>query len=504
MKRTNDTLILPEFIDPEHRPWEKHETEIRDAAVDLMNRSAYVPKAHTPAQRLARLHELGHVKWSPRNWNVVVKDVIAISDKPPDPAAVLHIVMMLEENRIDWLLWSRRGIDIRPAREVMDWEQMGDPHDLLNSLGWALQLAWTVWASRGLSKKLPQAPPVRSPDVSTGEFFDKHWAHILDTNRDLAIAVVRGCLAMYDDPTHARRNTIAAELATFFPIKEVEREKPKEKPEEREARREAERRDREAEKERDDAETGVDANTVQEGGIQIHDHTTAIRRPSMRIARKRVPVCQGVDMRYAHRYALDGSIFSQRLLTEAGIMIDGSSSMNWTDEDMAFLYSKLPAVQVGLYSGIHPSTRGGAYARICVLAKKGRFSRFTGPDPGTNGGNEADYEALRLLSTWPKPRLWLSDGLVCGGVHSGPPKDHERKGFYNERDGLIHEKCSALMKRHEIYRVPSREIMLQILKRQRVTLYRSTRTGPLDRASRLVKDEYWPDNVKPEPIMFQL
>jgi hypothetical protein len=35
-----------------------------------------------------------------------------------------------------------------------------------------------------------------------------------------------------------------------------------------------------------------------------------------------------------------------------------------------------------------------------------------------NGGNDVDYEALKLLAKWPAPRLWLSDGQVCGGRYS--------------------------------------------------------------------------------------
>jgi hypothetical protein len=134
------------------------------------------------------------------------------------------------------------------------------------------------------------------------------------------------------------------------------------------------------------------------------------------------------------RWMLDKSIFAQRMLTEGGIMIDGSGSMKWTDNDMKLLIDKLPAVTVGLYSGAHgtnPQTGESIYGRICTIAKNGKFAKFTGRDPGTRVGNEVDYEALQLLAKWPEPRLWLSDGIVCGGLHHGPcpHPEHLSVGF---------------------------------------------------------------------------
>jgi hypothetical protein len=34
--------------------------------------------------------------------------------------------------------------------------------------------------------------------------------------------------------------------------------------------------------------------------------------------------------------------------------------------------------------------------------------------------------------------------------------------------------CNAVMRQHEIYRVPNRDVMHKLLRRERVTLYRST------------------------------
>lgn len=525
-RRTTRHLLLPQFVEPVAGAWTVTEVDIGQSSVDTTHREAHVPNAYTPAQRLARLHELGHVKYSPSpfqpsgDWHMVFRTVTnRTMDRgiTPLPNAVQKISKMLEENRIDWLLWDRHGIDLRPAREVLDWRLLPDPADTLAALGDCLQLAWTVWASRGLGTGIPNMPPARTPDAETGEFFDKAWKFLCDENRELAMAMIKGCLAMYREPTDERRNQVASELAAFFPIPEEEPEPertPPQKPEEQRAEKQAEKEEADYEQELDEQETGAGSGVIVEGGVEYHDHTTNVRRPSMRIARRRIPVAQGVEMRYAHRYMLDKAVFSQRLLTEGGLMIDGSGSMHWTNDDMQEIMRLIPAIWVGIYSGIGAShlvrpPAGQIYARICTIAKQGKFARFDGLDRGHNAGNDCDLEALRLLAKWPAPRFWLSDGIVCGGVHQGPPEHHEQVGFINYRDGRLHELCSAWMKRHGILRVPDKEMLFKLLKRQRVTLYKTTR--PSDdhpyygnNGSKAFGQILWPSTFAPEPIPYQL
>lgn len=509
--KNNGSLYLPELIEPTPGVWEINEVDIGESAVDTQNRRAFVPKPNTPAQRLARLHEGGHVKYSPRDWDkrilTALRGAKALDGghRDFDPRAAEKIQKMLEENRIDWILWDRHGIDLRPCRETLDWGKMPDPPTVLSALGMSLQLAWTVWASRGLGSKTPisNPPPARTVDHDTGEYFDRCWSMILEEDEKLARTMIRACMRMYQSPTHEMRDKVAAELLLFFPLEEQEEEKPPpQKQEEQEAQDQAEKEEQKHEDHMEALDTGVGSEVFTSGHIQLHDHTAAVRRPSMRIARRSVPVPQGTGFRFAHRYFLDRSVFSQRLLTEAGIMIDGSGSMLWTDEDMQFLMTKLPAVQVGVYSGIDgvfapDGTR--IWGRICTIAKKGRFAKFTGLDPECNGANCVDYEALQVLATWPKPRLWLSDGLVCGGLHGGEPaKYHLAIGEYLT-NGKLHEMCDAIMKRAEIYRVPTREVMHKLLNRERVRVYRSSTPVQSDTPFSI-----GPYPVEPMPYLFQL
>lgn len=497
-------LFLPELVDRKVRPWTKHHVEIRDAAVNLRDAEAWVPEAWTIAQRLARLHELAHVYWTPHSYTKHIARIMTAVGKGADYTACLKLTKMLEENRIDWLLWDRRGIDLRPAREALDWALMPDPANLLHATCIVLQLAWTVWASRGLGKGIPNEPPRRVPDPDVGEYFDKAWKMVADENFELARAIIRGCLKMYANPSNTTRNAVVAELATFFLVEEEdEPEQPPEKPEEKEAQKEAKEKHEQHEKEKEAEETGIGAEKALVGQVEYHDHTTSIRRQNVRIVRRMVPVTQGIHLRYTPRLLIDKAIFGQRMLTEGGIMIDGSSSMRWTDDDMKLLVERLPAVTVGLYSGHdQPGLGQEVIGRICTLAKNGKFSKFTGIDPGSSGGNAVDLEALRLLAKWPAPRLWLSDGQVCGGLHQGPCDHHSHVSFpmMQYYGNLIHE-CDRVMKQYGILRVPNRDVMAKLLKREPVILYRNCQISP---GEPHYDPKLYPPDMRSEPARFQL
>jgi hypothetical protein len=526
MPQDNEKLFLPGLLDPKPAPWTVSEVAIRESAVDLEHRRAWVPQAHTPAQKLARLHEGGHIKYSPRNWSRDLASVLAEVDDAVDPSVVVQISQMLEENRIDWLLWDKHGIDLRPAREVLDWTKMPVPTEPLPALKWVLQLAWTVWASKGLHHSIPNRPPSREPDEATSDFFDACWSVLASHHLDLTPAVVRGCLTIYDDPTNATRNSVAAELAVFFPPKREKEEQPPEKEEEQEAQAEAaeEAKKEEKSRERKDeepAEPVVEAVVDPTTGVMymdIHDHTVNLRRTSTKIRRKMTPTFSGVALRFPQRYMIDKAIFGLRTVTEGGLMLDWSGSMSWTDADLKALLEVMPAITVGGYAGYrhrgtrgyssHPHRSGPEGGRICVIAKSGRFSAFTGLEPGFDGGNSVDVEALHLLGRWPKPRFWLSDGFVCGGKYQGP---HPDKSWNTNglmlTDGNVAFEVAKAMRKYEILRIPNRATLHELLKRRRVTLF-STPVNHHDQEGNLIMPyggEWWyPKHIPESPVRFQL
>jgi hypothetical protein len=213
---------------------------------------------------------------------------------------------------------------------------------------------------------------------------------------------------------------------------------------------------------------------------------------------------------------LDKAIFAQRMLTEGGIMIDGSGSMNWSDADMEMVLSKMPAVTIGRYSGFYKyaATRK-IIGRICILAKKGRFSAHVeAQEEGATMGNDIDFEALEMLATWPKPRFWLSTGWSAAESTTDTFQNPQLVGVggWISGHGKLVEKCNTFMKQHEILRVPNRQTMLRLLQRQRVTLYGSCITrNPADLdldfwhdGERSAVDEYWPAPLRDWPVSFCL
>lgn len=483
--RSQDTVqFLPNLIDTDRKPWTIREVEIQDSSVDLTNHKANVPRPFTESQKLARRHELGHVKYTPKDWHVEIPLVMRHGPRlgvELDPTICLWFSKMVEENRIDWLLWSRKRIDLRPCREALAWDGMPLPTEYPIAVGNVLQLVWTVWASRGL-KKLPDAPPEREPDEETAEYFDKCWAIVGQHPRgnEIAVAIVRGCLAIYKQPTDIVRRRVAAELASFFPIQELPT--PDEKEEEKEEQREAKQKQAQVEQTRDD-DSNVEVtggHLITRGILQIHDHTIGRRRPKKAIPGIHVPKAFGTKLRYPQRYMLDKNVFGKKQRSQASIMVDVSGSMRWSHDDLMQLMDRMPAAWVGIHGGFEDMNNpSGVFGRICVLAKDGRFANFNGLDTGFNNSNAVDIESLEVLGQWPGPRFWLSDGFVWGGPHVMKrwPGDSEDTPQYDtpylQVAGYIVYHVNRLMKRHGILRVNDMATLLQLLERKPVTLYRS-------------------------------
>lgn len=519
-----DELFLPQLVEKNPGVWSNQETDIREAAVDLVGRQARVPRAHTEAQMLARQHEMGHVKYSPKDIMTtapgIMAQALALGLPPIDTVIALRLAKMLEETRVDSLLWRNHGIDDRPARESLDWSKMTLPDDPVYAVEMVLQLAWTCWESVGVS--VPDAPPSRVADPGVKDFFSTVWNSAYAYNPEILRAIIQACTRMYEDPTHEARDRAAAELASFFPVTIPDKDmQPKAKPEQQRAEAEAEREEAEIEAERrkDKGERTeepeillISGEDVVQGKAEIHDHTLGIRRTSLRIARRDVPQFTGTRLVFPHRYMVDKAIFSRRVLTEGGIMVDASGSMSWNDADLKAVLALMPAVWVGTYSGFNygsgavtpperytPEQAEAVIGRICILAKNGRFAEYQKAEAGATNGNDVDVEALTLLSKWPKPRLWLSDGQVTGGVYYNKSPIDKRwldhgSGHYSERQ--IIDRVHLLMKRYEIYRVANKKDMIDLLRKRRVTVYRSC-VSPNTESG-------YPPFLRAEPVTIQL
>lgn len=472
-KRIPRHFVAPELLQQgEKLPWQTRESAMLEAAVNLQDRHAQVPGISTDEEALTRRHELGHVAWSPLDWLEALSNAAKTHHLPPNSVSIDtldKIGKMLEEVRIDAKLWFEQEVDMRTVRETADWAKIPLPANHLDAALILLQLGWTVWGSKNLPLITGMAPK-RPVDPATDVYVSRVWDKLYSEDPGLAQMVFRCYEEMAKNPTPETRDELLVQLAKHFPkVDEASKPKPL-KEEARKKIEEAKKEEKEADEreERRKSGDGILPDKAKEGHYDIHDHTASIKRPSMKIRRKEAPVGYGNKLTFAHRWMMDKSVFARRTLTEGGIMIDGSGSMNWTDDDLQAILSKLPAVWVGIYSGFYNGT--GIIGRICILAKKGRWSTYTS-EPGKGYGNDIDLEALQLLARWPKPRIWLSDGEVCGGKHDRV--DDTEEGYWMKSHGPLIRACTKVMKRNEIIRVSTKEDLVKLVSGQRITGYRS-------------------------------
>jgi hypothetical protein len=113
------------------------------------------------------------------------------------------------------------------------------------------------------------------------------------------------------------------------------------------------------------------------------------------------------------------------------------------------------------------------------------------------------------------PRFWLSDGYVGGGPITGPHPLYPHASPLREWGQVVYD-ADRTMKQHGILRVPDVDTMVKLLKRQPVTLYRSSiniqavyawakQRGYVTPEQILEIRRYnYPDEMVEEPIRFQL
>lgn len=182
-------------------------------------------------------------------------------------------------------------------------------------------------------------------------------------------------------------------------------------------------------------------------GMEVHFHPgdrsiSAVRGP------KRV-TDKGTVITRMDRYPVDGMVFERRRAGGA-ILVDHSGSMDLSYEAVATAIEEMPALTIGRYSG--PRWLSGGVGTLCVLAQDGHLGELGDCTVG-GGGNDVDIEALAWLSKQPEPRVWVSDGQVCGGLVDalGP----------EVADATIRSLCQ----RKGIVRVPTFAEAVQVLRR---------------------------------------
>lgn len=148
----------------------------------------------------------------------------------------------------------------------------------------------------------------------------------------------------------------------------------------------------------------------------VHLPLTEIH-PTRKNARKFRPGFVGA-FRYPHRAFIpvsDGSAFAYRQKAKGGtILLDCSSSMALSPNNISHLLDYAPMLTVAGYAGIEECCKKGSLAIFIKNGTTANKSRVREWYKKTDGGNIVDGPALRWLIKQPRPHIWISDGMVTG------------------------------------------------------------------------------------------
>lgn len=168
--------------------------------------------------------------------------------------------------------------------------------------------------------------------------------------------------------------------------------------------------------------------------------------------RQRRAASEGTDLRYFHRLFSDQQVFARTVRTPArpgggSVLIDVSGSMNLKPGDVDRIIAGAPtATTVATYSG------DGDRGELRVVVHDG-FRATPHALETTARGNVVDLPALQWLAKQPGPRIWISDGGVtgCGDIPTT----------------AIERRCRAVCKEGSIVRVRDARAAARTLARAR-------------------------------------
>lgn len=121
------------------------------------------------------------------------------------------------------------------------------------------------------------------------------------------------------------------------------------------------------------------------------------------------------------RWSIDKRIFrTKKRVKGAAVLVDVSGSMSWDDEDLRRVLEEVPAATVALYSG------NGTKGDLVIVAHKGRRATWGSVRSFVHGGNVIDGPALEWLADQPQEvKVWMSDGGTTG-PHDNAGGEHSR------------------------------------------------------------------------------
>lgn len=137
--------------------------------------------------------------------------------------------------------------------------------------------------------------------------------------------------------------------------------------------------------------------------------------PAWKLQRANRAVEEGTIPRYMHRWPTDKRVFHRTKRLPGGtLLIDDSSSMGLSAEQLNEIIEAAPVATVAIYAG-NDGYDGG---EIRVVAKDGKRAKAEDLSITRHGGNGIDGPALEWLGSQEYPRIWVTDGGVTAVNYS--------------------------------------------------------------------------------------
>lgn len=429
-----------------------------EACTMLDTREAHLPSGALPEDRLILIHEEGHVRWD------LPTDQIEAAFPAIRMPYVAEFYMMLREWVIDMRLTAYVE-DIRPSSNLKDWTNLPDPagHPID-----AIARECMQWLYRSKHPDVVQECELRVAEL---------WSLIDPKGQQLLAEAYNDIGANLLDDTVSEQWAVT--LAGHFmphPPPPQKVQQPPEAPgtaQKRQAAEEAAAAQQQAtqivrqidaiqqatnarmdpaqaarESSTETFTGAVDENGLDQWGdgqgsdhskgsggasdsIKLHKHMDR-RRLGKRIKDPIGMKRDGSVPTHTEYLRMGGAIFKESPKPSGTILIDVSSSMQWSEAQLQQAIKLAPNLIVAGYS-----YRRSTGSMLCIIAQGGRTSQSL---PCASGGSNtgSDIPALLWLEQQPEPRIILSDGAYYGGAGCG-----------------IHygRVCRAIMKRAHITRV---------------------------------------------------
>jgi len=417
MSRSNDIFLLPHHYDGAGagQVWQENVVRAVDSGVDPVNFVANSPVVELYEDWLANVHEATHLARA--------SQCACYQAGYVERCGAHHYEMrrMIEEPAVE----ATAAIDIRRARDHLDWSQFPAP----NSSGDRRTLAYAYLQVAYSCTDYGRGKDGLARNPAIGDYLTKVerclTAHEV-TTLDAAIT------SIHSDPSDQNCEMWADELCKLFPEppppahKDTPQTETHEAQQARQQIREAQQARADAQQKRGAKQQSATAQAVSSPGSDVSGSVEIkgigklhIHRHKLNPGNRGVPAqvrasVTGSRIKFVRKLPL-GRPFARK--AKGGtLIVDMSSSMAWDHAELVAALYKLPGLRVVLYSGAGSTLgRQGYSGHCCVVAEGGKISEYT-HEPNMSSVNSGSDADTLVLMYWTEPSranyptVWLSDG----------------------------------------------------------------------------------------------